>query len=436
MSHKRLSASQTKWWWNCPGAWAYLQVHPVGDQTSHHAMLGSAAHYLSEVSLDTGTDPSYYIGWEIAVSPERAFFNDPEAPAGKDIPVFKVDQDMAEAVERVVNYVWYRMEELNLTRADLHIEQQVNPLPGNADTGGTGDIILDAWPDLIEVVDYKHGSGVFVPVESNLQLRTYALGAYHMFKDNGCYERVRYTICQPRHTQSPPDGIMSEEMEVADLMLWSNDLEGAITRTTEALYLIESKGYDLEALHGKGYVSASKDGSHCTFCPLKHKCPELHQMAQNTAMVEFDDTPTDSIPVPSDPDQLAKAAKWVPLLRKWNDAVMHTVKATLMSGNPVEGQKLVKGRGKRIWKDGMSEKDIADKLISEHGLKLDDIFVEQDPKMLTGPQAEKLVPKKDRKDFNEKFLEKIEGQPSVAPESDKRQALVMDPASDFDGIED
>ena len=27
------------------------------------------------------------------------------------------------------------------------------------------DVTIDAWPEVLEVVDYKNGSGVFVPIE-------------------------------------------------------------------------------------------------------------------------------------------------------------------------------------------------------------------------------------------------------------------------------
>lgn len=58
--HARLSSSQTKWWANCPGALALSELNPIDDPSGYHAQMGTAAHYLIEVCLETGMTPADY----------------------------------------------------------------------------------------------------------------------------------------------------------------------------------------------------------------------------------------------------------------------------------------------------------------------------------------------------------------------------------------
>lgn len=52
---------------------------------------------------------------------------------------------------------------------------------------------------------------------------------------------------------------------------------------------------------------------------------------------------------------------------------------------------------------------------------------------ISGPQAEKLVPKAKRKEFNDLFLFKPEGGLTMAADSDPREAVVSNAAGDFAG---
>ena len=149
-------------------------------------------------------------------------------------------------------------------------------------------------------------------------------------------------------------------------------------------------------------------------------------------MTDFDDDEPSPIDVPSSTDHLSVLVPWVPFVDKWAKAVMANAEAVLMAGGKIDGQKVVRGRSTRKWTNEMDEKEIAEALCGDFGLEYGQLY--SDPKFLTGPQAEKLVPKDRRKELNEWLLVKPEGALTMVPEDDKREAVTVDPADDFDNI--
>ena len=96
---------------------------------------------------------------------------------------------------------FFAMSKLAVERGELKLEARVNPLPERDDTGGTADVTIDIWPDLLEIADYKNGTGVYVPIENNWQTRSYLLGraVVENPEDLGEYNHYRHSIGQPRH---------------------------------------------------------------------------------------------------------------------------------------------------------------------------------------------------------------------------------------------
>ena len=148
--------------------------------------------------------------------------------------------------------------------AKLSAERYVVPLPQRDDTGGTADAILDASTEL-EVVDYKHGRGVYVPVEDNKQTLSYLLGAVEAagWRHRG----YRHTIIQPRH---PQGGVESQDVTPDALKEFQRDLALAAKVVDNAREHAEAQGkrYGLGAM-----TDYMKAGDHCIFCPLKAECP-------------------------------------------------------------------------------------------------------------------------------------------------------------------
>lgn len=459
-AHARLSASQTKRWANCPGSVAYLEKYPnLEEPSGYHAMLGTAAHALAEHCLREGSEVFAYEDRLIEITNPgsdnegtKILSKRSKMPKSTTRVVFIVDQEMIDAVSCMTRYVYKRCVELGLMDHEMvlgeadwasevaalvkngtvRLEERVVPLPERNDTGGTGDVIIDAWPDVLEIVDYKNGSGIFVPVDMNDQLRSYALGALQ--SESADYDVVRYTICQPRHLKAPEDGIMYEETTVEELFIWKNELAMAASQVDEARVAV-ADGAGLADLFDAGFISAGKDGNHCTFCPIMgHPCPAAQAAAEAQCIKDFEDEPMDMLP-PTDEDALARILVWAPFLTKFLKEVEEKAETYLMAGGTVPGKKLVHGRSTRRWATS-DEKAIIKLMVDEYGAQEEDLYSE--PKFITGPQAEKLVPKDQRKDFNSKMLDKPAGRITMVDESDKKPAVVIggDAVSDFEDLED
>lgn len=469
--HARLSSSNTKRWATCPGSTAAMEAFFEGERSSSfYADQGTAAHCLGERCLREGSEPRDYEGRFIKLIEDQQgnmgtsiLKKGAKIPAGDQDMVHEVDQDMYEAVTNMTDYVRRRCMELGLLpdiihggdaglalavaelvkRGTVRLEVNVVPLPDRDDTGGTGDVVIDVWPELIEVVDYKHGAGVFVPVDSNDQLRSYGLGTINEF-GSGDYERVRYTICQPRHLKSPSDGIMSEEMSVTDLLGWGQWLHDRAATVDVARGLVahmkEELGYDLERvlrnLFAERMLSVGDDGDHCTFCDLSKFCPAALAKAQELACVDFDDDPRDIEPVTSS-NQLAMVLPWVPFLDKWIKSSEAGGEQLILSGGTITGFKVVRGKSNRVMKDGVEEEDLVRWLENEGVTDEGKMYNPPKPRAIrTGSQLEKLVPAKKRPAFSEEFMHKPPGKLTIAPEDDEREAVSIDPADDFPDEED
>ena len=88
-----------------------------------------------------------------------------------------------------------------------------------------------------------------------------------------------------------------------------------------------------------------------------------------------------------------------------------------LAGNEVPGWKAVEGRGKRDWTD----QDAAFTKLTKSGIIAEEILWEKIP--LTLAQVEKTVGKKDFNDAVGEFVAKVPGAPTLAKESDKREAI-------------
>jgi hypothetical protein len=388
--HARLSASQTKTWVHCPSTIALKEAYPERDRSGIPAQLGTCAHALIERCLETGVEPFSYKGRIIAiinldtddegVSILKVGAKDPDQKKGR----FLVDEDMIDATTKFCSYIWDRLSELfpklfpvalainskiAYDKGLMLLESRTNPLPHRADTGGSADVTLNAWPEELEVVDYKNGSGVFVPVFSNWQLLSYTAGRAH--ETGWDHERYRYTIVQPRHYKAPDDGVMSEECTPAALLAFTNTLDVAATRVDEARNLLQetlrkrkqakmptpSKEDAMELLFWAGYTSTEPDGDHCTFCSLLPRCPAAMAKLKDVAMADFaelsDEPPEDlsiaSSLVPDDNKRLAELRVWSPFIKKLIDSAEKETRRRLLEGQSVPGFKAIKSEGNREW---------------------------------------------------------------------------------------
>ena len=442
---------------------------PAERSNNYFADMGTAAHHLVELCLREGSEPTKYLNRKILVLPDggtsmlKASAIVPEEREG----VFDCDVDMCEAVQKMTTYVRNRCAELGLIhyvpvigakdnddklyrvgdqihamsmgaavaelvkRGTVRLEVHVTPLPDRDDTGGTGDVVIDAWPTLLEVVDYKNGSGVFVPVTGNMQLKSYGLGTLNEFGFDD-YERVVYTICQPRHTEAPWDGIMSEEIPVPELKKWGNWLYGRAEEVDVARKIL-SDGGNMAELHKAGLLDVGEDGSACTWCSRQASCPAYKDKAQAICEQDFAQPPEEFEEVKSN-NHLSTLVPWVPFLRKWCDSLMANAEAALLSGETVSGQKLIQGTSNRKRKPDITDDAIVEELITKGQRDVKPMYNDPKPATLrTIPQLEKLLPAGQRKAFSDMFTEKPPGKRTMVHEDHPSPAVsVGDVGKDFD----
>ena len=251
MYHAPLAASQTGRWLYCPGSIPFLQQlrEIIPETPSPHAEEGTYAHKVLDHQLQVA-----YKG----VKPDAKMFT------------FK-DQW---AIDIAIEYVQDRMA-FN-PGAQIFLENYVKPLPKVDDCGGTSDIIILTRKEL-EIIDYKHGRGVFVSPDWNTQLLTYALGAIELTDVD--VKRVKMTIVQPRHGEavklSPQgNGVMSVTYDIEDVTVkFKKQLKEGITRVQEVTDKCDNPTFTMSKAYEQGFLSPGPGRKGCRFCDLKTFCP-------------------------------------------------------------------------------------------------------------------------------------------------------------------
>ena len=401
-THAVLSASGSSRWLNCPGS--VKASRDYENTTSSFAQEGTCAHELGEMVLKDQINPHDYIGKTLL-----------------DAPEIEVDVEMANYVEEYANYV-------NAIPGDKFIEIQVdysewvpawsyetfdpkgNPITVQVEGGfGTSDaIVIDSDAKIMHVIDLKYGKGVEVYAEDNSQGKLYGLGAYNDYE-------LEYDIDDSWeiiiHIYQPRIGNIDEwSITVKDLLAWAESEvrpKALICMTDNAPRIAGAK--------------------QCTWCAHKPLCEELKSHIEATICSEFDDLDLPAVEEGMDFQDIMGNKK---LIEGWLKAIEGYIFEQLEKGTAMPGFKLVTGKSSRAWVD----EAVTEKYMRKKRMKVGEMF---NQKLLSPPQAEKQVGKKKYADMVEEGLVITStGKPALANESDKRPALNMNVADDFDDLED
>jgi len=426
MKHARLSASGSKRWILCPGS-AQAEAAVGKAASSIFGMQGTAAHHVADHCLKHGEgllatdligdvvlvkdgsdvqvikakhaggkrqDRLVADGWEpFTVTDEEGSGDVSELPAW--------------AINTFVEWVRHSHELLSDLGAPLITETYLDLTWLHPLMGGTADANFMGIDGYIKLFDLKFGSGVLVEVENNTQLMIYAVGILHLNPDAA---GVDMWIVQPRmdHEDGPIRRVRYSREELLAFQFEVRD-QASATQLPDA------------ELHA---------GDHCLFCEAKHACLEFRRHTQQLAKMDFND-PVDVIRAPTDLEDLARLAEWIPMLDALAKAVDGAIARELHQGREVRGWKLVRGKTNRrfgrpsdhpdgLWEKGdtVPEHEIVQlmrgALVSE-----DDLYVPR--KLLSLAQMEKLG--KDAKIAIREITHKPEGPLTVAPESNRREAV-------------
>ena len=411
-AHAQLSPSARHRWQLCPGSVREEARYPEGSSSSPAAVDGTHTHTLLEycvkrlmAGLDGKADA--FIG--VALQD-----HDGE---------FVVDAARAERVEFAMEYVRSRALLLGAT---VKAEEKVDPkyLLGRDDLFGTVDVQL-LNSEVLEIIDYKDGMGV-VDAHKNPQLEQYGFGALAPMYEGGkqpTIKRIRMTIIQPKLREKGLTGITYYEVTIEEFLTGFQQL------------LDEAKATDAPD------APLIPGESQCRYCAHGGNCSTRTSEMLARAGFKFGDAAksvleqsAEKSPLDLTPAQFREIIEALPMIRSWLEGVEEAALAKIQSGTPIDGIKVVRGRGMRSW--AFDEGAICDKL-RKMGVPKTEIF---ETKIISPAKVEKLrwtkkdgtakqLNAKQVKMVQEEFVKKSDGKLTVVSAADER------PAVDFGDVE-
>lgn len=382
MQHSELGPSAASRWLNCPGS--VLLVRGMHKPDSIFAAEGNAAHDVSEWCRVHNTSAWAFLGETIKVGEFE----------------FTIDQEMVDGIDMFVGYV-EKLPGDRLIEETVHYDEWVPNGFGTLDDARLND-------GTIYVTDLKYGKGVQVFVEDSEQLKIYALGLYHDYRHLYLFDKFVLAIHQPRL-----DHVETCEVSLKDLLKWADE----VVKPTAALALKPGAPF--------------KAGNHCTFCPAKKTCKVREQYVLETVLDDFENLDSELKEVEfMTNDDIGRLLPRLPNIKKWCNDMMAHARSEVAKGNPVVhpetgAYKFVEGRSMRAWK--LSEESVADAL----ALEVADIDAIWNKKLVSPTQAEKVF----GKGKLDNLIHKPPGKPVLVPGTDKRDALKVDPTTEFEGVE-
>ena len=358
--HALLSASTGKRWTECPPSAMACANAPGGDQTTTYAQEGTDAHALGQhlIEKEFGMPTKDPI-------PDLTYYN----------------SEMQECAEIYLQTVKEKVASVD--NPTIYVEQKVDFskwVPGGF---GTADCII-LTDGTVNVIDYKHGAGVFVAAEDNVQMKLYALGVINMFGDLYDITDVAMTIVQPRK-----DNISTWTISADDLLAWADD------------YLAPRAQL---AAKGEGEYKA---GPHCQFCRIRSTCRKRAEANLLLAQHEF------KLPPELSDEEVAIVLEKVDDLVSWASDVKEYALSQALAGKKYDGFKLVAGRSVRKYTD---EDAVAD-AVKAAG------YNPFEERLLGITAMTSLLGAKKFDEILGDLTVKPEGKPTLVPINDKRPEL-------------
>lgn len=366
--HALLSPSSSHRWLNCTAS-ARLEAK-IPDQPTEYSKEGTLAHAYCARKLKLACGITDVRAEDKEITELQALRTGEMDGYTDDYATFVLER-LAEARKRTRD-------------AALMVEKRLDFSSFLPSSFGTADAIIIA-DGLMEVIDFKYGKGVKVDAEGNSQMRIYALGALAAYDYEFSVREVRMTIFQPRI-----GNVSSDELSVSELEEWRDVT--LVPRAREAA-----------ATNGN-----FKAGDWCTFCKARHACKALADYCADPAKLVK--------PEQLSNDELAKdILPRLAIIRKWAADVEDYCLTKALAGEDFPGWKVVEGR---------SVRRITDPAKAAEALEGEGYCDVWKPRELLGiTDLEKLCGKKAFAAICGPYVDKPEGKPTLAPESDKRPAF-------------
>ena len=384
--HAKLSSSASKRWLGCPGSVKLSEHYPNGS--SIYADEGTIAHGMAEgmISKDDKLVQKYEV--------EAAKFY------GEHPELNGTFLEMKMILQPYVDYVFeeYAAQVHEDGAAQLMTEERVDLteyIPGGF---GTSDVVI-LRQGRLHIIDLTYGKGVYVSAEDNPQLKLYALGTLARFDMLYDIEDVVMTIYQPRL-----DNVSTDTIKAKDLYAWGEE--------------VIKPGAQL-ALSEDAPVHA---GDWCQFCPARYDCKERARDAMELQKYLGQ--------MVLSPEEIAEILGKIDRLTKFAEDIKDSALTKALDGEEIPGWKVVEGRSIRKYVG--SEEEIVRQC---EGAGYDQALL-YERKLLTITNMEKLMGKKQFAEVLGAYVEKPEGKPTLAPESDKRPAITNNSAAEDFADED
>ena len=361
-NHSLLSASSSHRWLHCPPSARLCEGYD--DKGSNFAAEGTDAHALCEYKLRAALgmeakDPTEDLSW--------------------------YDAEMEESANGYAAFVMELVEEAKKNCSDLVvlIEQRLDYSRYVAEGFGTGDCVIIA-DGTLHIVDFKYGRGILVEAEDNPQMMLYALGALELFDCLYDIDTVSMTIFQPRR-----GNVSTYTLSKADLYEWAD------TVLAPAAEL---------AWSGEGEYHC---GDWCQFCKAKADCRKRANANMELAKYEFKQPPllTD--------EEVEEILGRIDELIAWASDIRDYALQAAIGGKHWTGYKLVEGRSNRKYTD---ERAVV-AAVRAAG------YDPYEHKVLGVTAMTTMLGKKQFNDILGGLVTKLQGKPTLVPDSDKRPAM-------------
>lgn len=395
----RLSPSGSSRWLTCTASPQFILANQdrieEEDTTSEYAKEGTLAHDRAAECLMLGFDEEIFEGNDEMMEHVRGYCDYIDSKRIKGDKLF-VEEKLQP---------WYLVKEKNYDGDVRHV------------THGYSDCNL-VHKDHLTIIDLKYGAGVSVQAEENTQLVIYAMSKVFKLLQSGFKfskkAEVTLAIYQPR---------VNGQEAVRE---W--------TISMEELREIASDIYDTAKLilKGKGTKFAPSDKA-CQFCDAKSFCTAYGEESLSELPVESGESVAAVLEFPAveslTDEQIRRVYEVSGMVKDFLKAVEKHVYAATVNGSDAFGTKLVQTLGNRTWKDpAVAEKYLRNKF------KKDEVLI---PKLITAPQAEKLLKKTKAppvvlKKFDS-LVAKPLGKKALVPISDPRPSAVeIDVETEFE----
>lgn len=416
-AHSPYGGSQASRYMKCPGSVA-LSAHAPPDTGSDYAAEGTFAHALAEKCLLAGQrDALVHVDSTVSIA---------TASGGQSVKT--VNEEMARAVNVYLGAVWDEFDEDEAS--EIEVEQRFSLPVEAADEGevfGTNDaLVYRPAAQKMTIFDYKHGAGVIVEVEDNIQLKFYAMGAL-MAHPEWTVREVELVVVQPRAFNAGEDrGVKRWSLPLVETIEFPYELNEAITAC-------------------KAPDAPLVPGEHCRFCPASTICTAREQefiTAANqdlagVSLPEFADAVEDSGTPSFDYDHMGRVVSAYERLGPWINDLRQAMDQHLLGGGHIEGWKVVEAVSRRKWQ--ASDEEIASHLqlfyeIPDEMVRPRSLVTITEAKRLLKSHVPKDQYKQAEDDLTLRFTIKESKGLVTAPESDRR-AAVQPVAAEFGSVQ-